>query len=164
MKELKLNKKEFDLFLEVAEELNKNFKIKPLIWGSLGLSLVIGEFKKVEDIDVLLPDIYIKNKWGDLKRLMEGLKFKLIDEKEHEFGKNKIKIAFAGYSDLFYKIPTSSLKVYSYAGSEFRNLSAEQYLKQYKEIVKIPYRTKTWKVKEDIKKIKLIEDFFKNGR
>ncbi|MBI5148214.1 hypothetical protein HZA33_00875 [Candidatus Pacearchaeota archaeon] len=161
---LKKNKKEFGLFLKVARKINEKFKIKPIIWGSLGLMLVIGEFKKVKDIDFLVPDIYMKKRWNELRELMGNLEFKLVDEKEHEFEKSKIKVAFAGYSDLFVKIPVNLFKIYYVNGAEFRNLSAEQYLEQYKKILKIPYRKKINKVKQDREKIKRIESFIKNKK
>ncbi len=69
--ELNINKEKFEVFLEVAREINKSFNIILVLYGSLGLSRVIGEFGKANDIDVLVPKRFLKEKWNKLIGFME---------------------------------------------------------------------------------------------
>jgi len=45
----------FKLFLKIVDELNK-INIVPIIYGSLGLYLVIGEKEIINDLDFILTD------------------------------------------------------------------------------------------------------------
>ena len=53
-----------------------------------------------EDIDILVPQEFIKEKWIDLKESVEGIGYKLVDLHEHEFLNGRYKIAFSFIEDL----------------------------------------------------------------
>jgi len=41
------------------------FGIDPILYGSLGVSVYLGNFKKFNDIDFLIEDEWLSNKWDD---------------------------------------------------------------------------------------------------
>ena len=56
---LKINEKKFEVFLEVARKLNDFFNVIPILYGSLGLYKIIGEYSECSDIDILIPDEFV---------------------------------------------------------------------------------------------------------
>lgn len=85
---------------DVIKYLRKNY-IDPILYGSLGLSLYLGDFKKFDDIDLLVKDEWLHKKWPKLVETMKSFGFKLIDEHEHEFvNQSGSKVAFAEESIL----------------------------------------------------------------
>lgn len=70
--------------------------VDSILYGSLGASVYLGKFRKFDDIDLLVNEEYLENKWNFLNELMIKNGFNLIDEKEHEFLNDKgVKVAFA---------------------------------------------------------------------
>lgn len=135
------NKKEFEVFLEVAGALNKVFGVAPALFGSLGLYRIIGEQGKVNDVDILVPDEFIKERWADLISLMQSLGFELKNEKEHEFFREAI-VAFGDQKDLKTRvgIHPQELKVNIIGEVKFKELSATQYLAVYQFMSRDQYR------------------------
>lgn len=160
IKELKINKEEFNIFLEVAKELNKKGVI-PVLFGSLGLMRIIGEFKKAGDIDVLVEKELIGKKWLDFIKTMKSLDFRLQNEKEHEFLRNNKIIAFADVNDLLkFDINCDHLKVSEEKGVKFKELSVHDYLVCYQKMLRDQYRQEK-RGKDDQEKIKLIKEFIR---
>jgi len=162
---MKINKKEFQIFLEVARKLNNNFNIVPILFGSLGLYRKIGESGKANDIDILVPDSFLKEKWSELIKLMEGLNFKLSNEKEHEFIKNSEIVAFGKASNLaeISKINPDILKISEVDKVKFKELSAEHYLLCYQSMLRDHYRQKK-RGKADEEKIALIKKYLEEKK
>ena len=70
--------------------------IDTILYGSLGVSVYLGNFRDFDDIDLLVDNIYMEEKWGTLKDLMLKNGFQITDEKEHEFiNVREVKVAFA---------------------------------------------------------------------
>jgi hypothetical protein len=70
--------------------------IDSILYGSLGVSVYLGNFRDFDDIDLLVDDEYIEGKWSFLKELMLSNGFEVSDEKEHEFiNTDGVKVAFA---------------------------------------------------------------------
>ena len=161
--ELIINKQKFKIFLEITRELNNSFNVTPILYGSLGLYRLIGEHSSVNDTDILVPEDFLKLRWRDLISLMERLNFKLKDEKEHEFIRNKKLVGFAGDKDLvdMVNIDPSSLKISKVKNAKFKELSVKQYLLLYQNMLRDNYRQEKLE-KEDKVKIKLIKDFLKH--
>jgi predicted nucleotidyltransferase len=158
--ELKINKEEFDIFLEVAKELNKN-DITPVLFGSLGLMRIIGEFKKAADIDILIEENLLEDKWLDLVGIMKKIGFKLIDKKEHEFSRRNKIVGFARIQDLLnVDVDYNNLKLSEVRGRKFKELSVNDYLICYKRMLRDHYRQEK-RGKDDKEKIRLIEEFMK---
>ncbi len=59
----------YNEFINIAKTLNKELDITPLLYGSLGLEKVTGLNFSPEDIDILIPLIFLEEKWKNLKKL-----------------------------------------------------------------------------------------------
>lgn len=58
--------------------------INPVVYGSVGVSLYLGEFKDFNDIDLLIDDPWLEDRWDEFKKLMARSGFSVTDEREHE--------------------------------------------------------------------------------
>lgn len=156
----KSNEKKFTIFLEVAKELNNAFDVTPVLYGSLGLYRIINESKSANDIDFLVPEKLINEKWSELIALMKSLKFELKNEHEHEFSRDGEIVAFGSESDLieFAKVDSNNLKVSQIDGIGFRELTPEQYLSCYQLMLRDNYRQEK-RGSDDKEKITLIEEY-----
>jgi len=150
-------------FLYIADLLNKKLKIIPLLFGSLGLEKRLTMDLYADDIDILVPEVYLNNNWLDLLKLMNDEGYCLCNEEEHEFKKGDIKIAFASIESLkeFANIDIANIPYITDGGATYLLLELEDYLKVYKESSKDGYR-KNVKNKQDQYKIDLIEKAVKN--
>ena len=162
MEELITNREKFDIFLEVAGKINRKLKIVPVLYGSLGLNLEIGEFCKSSDVDILIDDKFIEGRWTELQGLMNQLNFRLKNEREHEFMRDEEIVAFAKEGDLqkLADIDSESLEIKDVKGVKFRVLNLNQYLRVYELMDRDDYR-KEKRGKEDKEKIRVIKKFLK---
>lgn len=154
----------FKIFLEVVKALNKEFGIKPILYGSFGLEQVLRKNLKAQDIDVLISDGVLENSWDKLVRVMSGLGFVLDDLKEHEFVRVGERLAFAPQSDLakLTGLTSGMLKNFKVGGAEYKGLNASQYLTLYESLRDDPYRRKTGKMQKDEEKIKMIKELLES--
>ena len=161
---LDINKRKFEIFLEVSRLLNTH-GIVPILYGSLGLWKIIGEFDKANDIDILVPKKFIKEKWNFLIDLVNKINFKLKDEHEHEFIRDSEIIAFARQEDLEERLQINpkKLKISKINGVRFKELNPQQYLATYQFMLRDEYRQEK-RGKEDKRKIILIKNFWKNKK
>jgi hypothetical protein len=144
--------------LEILSELN----IKPVVYGSFGVSLYLGDFKKFEDIDILIEDEFVNNKWVEFRKLFESKGFDLINEKEHEFELDGKRVGFASKNILIRdKIIIDYLQLIPYKTKNALTLSPADFLKAYKFSVKDGYRIKK-RGKKDKDIIKKLEIYIKN--
>ena len=157
---MEINKNKFKIFLEVTKALNESFNIIPILYGSLGLYRVIGEYGESHDIDILVPDEFVNKKWDELIDLMKKREFKLKDKHEHEFIRDSEIVAFAREEDLNERIGLNpnSLKVSSSDNIRFKELSAENYLSVYRFMLRDDYRQEK-RGKADREKINLIKEY-----
>lgn len=152
--------KKFDIFLEVASRLNKSLSVKPILYGSLGLRMVLKTNIKINDIDILIPRKFLDSEWRNLKKIMKEMKFKLKDLKEHEFIRNKEIVALG--SDKALRdvcLAPDDLNETAVNGVIFRELTAQQYLKVYRYTLHDGYRLAKH---SDRKKIHLLEKYLSN--
>jgi len=68
-----MNKK-FKTFLEITKELNRH-AIFPILYGSLGVSRLI-PVKDIDDIDIIIPNVWLAAKFDKFKKIMEGVGYK----------------------------------------------------------------------------------------
>ncbi len=160
--DLKINKKKFEVFLKVAEELNRSLDIIPILYGSLGLYKIIGEYGECNDIDILVPDEFVNGKWNELINLMKKTGFELKDEYEHKFICDSEIVAFGKQDDLTKRIglDPDNLKVSKVGGAKFKELSVEDYLFAYKLILRDSSRQEK-KGKADQEKIAMIQKYLR---
>ena len=117
------------LFFENAKLLVDKFAIIPLIYGSLGLEYITNENLNADDIDILIPQVFVGERWDEFKAVLINEGYILVDEHEHAFQKNGICYAYASLEELesFAQICLSDIEQRSKDGVPFRVLSLEQY-------------------------------------
>lgn len=150
-----------DLFFENAKLLNE-LNIVPLMYGSLGLEYVVQEDLNSDDIDILIPEIYINEKWNEFKNYLEDNGYELADEHEHTFIKENVQYSYAKLEELevFAGVQISDINTMCLKNIKFLLLSLEQYLKVYNASYKDGYRIQVRK-KKDLDKILLINEKLK---
>ena len=148
----------FNLFIENARLLSDKFNIVPLLYGSLGLEYLTGDDLGADDIDILVPRVFITERWHEFKSLLEAQGYVLFDEHEHTFAHGGVAYSYADIEDLesFVGINTEDIDVHEINGVRFLLLSLEQYLAVYKKSSKDGYRVNV-RQKKDADKIRFIE-------
>ena len=148
----------FNLFLENARIMSDKFDIVPLLYGSLGLEYLTGNALDVDDIDILVPRVFITDRWQEFKAVLEELGYVLVDEHEHTFVRDDVAYSYADIEDLepFAGINIEDIEMYEADGVTFLLLSLEQYLAVYKQSSKDGYRVNV-RQKKDADKIRFIE-------
>lgn len=146
-----------DAFFENAMLLQEKMQIVPLLYGSLGLEYLTKENLSADDIDVLIPGVYLSEQWAAFRAMLERNGYFLIDEHEHTFEKNGIHISYASLEELelFAGINILDIPTLEADSIQFRLLTLEQYLKVYTASSKDSYRRDV-KEKKDQEKIDLI--------
>ena len=148
----------FNLFLENARFLSDKFSMVPLLYGSLGLEYLTGDALGSDDIDILVPRVFITERWHEFKALLEAQGYVLADEHEHTFVYDGVSYSYADIEDLesFAGINTEDIEMYEADGVSFLLLSLEQYLAVYRQSSKDGYRVNV-RQKKDAVKIRFIE-------
>ena len=148
----------FNLFLENARFLSDKFDIVPLLYGSLGLEYLTGDDLGADDIDILVPRVFITERWHEFKALLESQRYVLVDEHEHTFVRDGVAYSYADIEDLesFAGINTEDIEMYEVDGVRFMLLSLEQYIAVYQKSSKDGYRVNV-RQKKDADKIRFIE-------
>ena len=147
----------FNLFLENARFLSDKLGIVTLPYGSLGLEYLTGDDLGADDIDILVPRVFITERWHEFKALLEAQGYVLIDEHEHTFVRDGVAYSYADIEDLepFAGINTESIEMREAEGIGFLLLSLEQYLAVYKKSSKDGYRVNV-RHKKDADRIRFI--------
>ena len=148
----------FKLFFENARLLSDKFGIVPLLYGSLGLEYLTGDALNADDIDILVPRVFITERWHEFKAILEERGYVLADEHEHTFVRDGVAYSYADIEDIepFAGINTEDIETYEADGVRFLLLSLEQYLAVYKQSSKDGYRVNV-RQKKDADKIRFIE-------
>ena len=148
----------FNLFLENARLLSDKFNIVPMLYGSLGLEYLTGDALDADDIDILVPRVFITERWHEFKALLEAQGYVLVDEHEHTFVSDGVVYSYADIEDLesFAGISTEDIEMHEVDGVRFMLLSLEQYLAVYQKSSKDGYRVNV-RQKKDAVKIRFIE-------
>ena len=147
-----------NLFLENARLLSDKFGVVPLLYGSLGLEYLTRDVLGVDDIDILVPRVFITERWHEFKSLLEAQGYVLADEHEHTFVRDGVAYSYADIEDLesFAGINTEDIEMHEADGVRFLLLSLKQYLAVYKQSSKDGYRVNV-RQKKDADKIRFIE-------
>ena len=148
----------FHLFIENTRLLSDKLGIVPLLYGSLGLEYLTDNPLDADDIDILVPHVFIGERWQEFKAVLEEHRYVLADEHEHTFARDGVAYSYADIEDLesFTGINTEDIEVHELDGVRFLLLSLEQYLAVYKKSSKDGYRVNV-RQKKDADKIRFIE-------
>ena len=148
----------FNLFLENARLLSDKLGIVPLLYGSLGLEYLTGDDLGADDIDILVPRIFITERWHEFKAILEVQGYVLADEHEHTFVRDGVAYSYADIEDLesFAGIRMKDIEMREVDGVHFLLLSLEQYFAVYQKSSKDGYRVNV-RQKKDAVKIRFIE-------
>ena len=148
----------FNLFLENARILSDKFDIVPLLYGSLGLEYLTGDALDADDIDILVPRVFITERWSEFKAFLEVQDYVLTDEHEHTLVHDGVAYSYADIEDLesFAGIRMKDIEMREADGVRFLLLSLEQYLAVYRQSSKDGYRVNV-RQKKDVDKIRFIE-------
>lgn len=148
----------FIAFMQNARELNKNLGITPLLFGSLGLQLLVEENLNCDDIDILIPEIFIGERWEEFKAFLDSKGYVLIDLHEHTFTKDNISYSYASIEGLynFVGINIDDFDIKSDNQICYYQLNLLQYLTVYEKSSLDGYRINK-KEKKDKEKVELIK-------
>ena len=153
-----MNPEKFDGFLANAKLLGETWGFAPLLYGSLGLEVRTGADLGADDIDLLIPNVFLTRRWQEFRRILETHGYRLTDEKEHTFVRDGVVYAYADLEDLepFAEISVSEIPRKTVRGTDFLLLSLEQYLRVYESSVRDGYRVNV-RQKKDGEKIQFIQ-------
>ena len=153
------------MFFENARLLYDGLGIVPLMYGSIGLEYITNEALNADDVDILIPESFIIERWNEFCKFLTGNGYILLDEHEHTFCKNGILYSYASIEELksFAGIGLSDIEQLCCNGIRFKLLSLDQYLKVYRASAKDGYRI-TVRKKKDNDKIAFIEKKLKIDR
>lgn len=151
-----MKKKEF---INIARLLNERLNIVPLLFGSLGLEQRLNKNLNADDIDILIPEVFLNERWNSIVALMNGAGYALYDLHEHAFEKSGLSVAFASIESLtpFAGIDLKQIPIIKEDGVCYYLPDLHDYLKVYKASAKDGYR-KNVKNKQDEQKIELINN------
>jgi len=162
--DIKINKAKFETFLGIAKNLNNFLDVIPIVYGSLGLYRIIGERGECEDIDILIPNEFVNERWSELVDVMAKMGLELENEHKREFISDSGTISFLEQNDLIRRINLypDTLIAHSINDIKFKELSAENYLAAYKFIVQDGHLREE-KKKSYQKKVDMIEEYIENA-
>lgn len=145
-------------FFENAKLLGDALGIVPLMYGSLGLEYLTGADLNADDIDILIPKVFLTDRWPAFQAALENHGYVLIDAHEHTFEKAGVHYAYAQLEELelFAGIRLSESETVRTGEITFLLLSLEQYLKVYTASSKDGYRVHVRK-KKNAEKIAFIK-------
>lgn len=146
------------IFLEIAKELN-HYGIFPILYGSLGVSRLI-EIKDIDDIDIVIPDVWLTNKFVKFKKIMEDIGFKQDLYYSHEFNRIKSgeRISFEPKSKLKKDMGVlfKNMRITKFNKIKFGELSINDWIRIYSKTVKL-WEKRMTKMQYKIKKLNLMK-------
>jgi hypothetical protein len=150
-----------DTTVDLLRYLNEK-GVSPLLYGSQGVSLYLGAFKQFSDIDLLVADEYLEDKWTALVSIMALRGFALVDEHEHSFRNTRgVEANFAAVSilkrDDILNGPDDIVTIKTPQGP-FKTLTAESFKRAYSFSIKDGYR-RDIRGKKDQVIIKLLNEY-----
>lgn len=153
--------KQQETFIEVVKKLNQEFEETPIVYGSFGLERILQKGIKAADIDILVRNELVQERWDELKKCIEGMGFALKDEGMHELMRDGVIIAFAPETDVKWLTggDPKTLSVTTEGEVRFRELTIYQYLELYEYLKEDRYRKETGKAERDKEKIQKIQEY-----
>ncbi len=138
-------------FVEKVVKAIEIFEKDPVVFGSHGVSLYLGKFKDFNDIDILIDQELLDDRWDELKSFLVSSGWTLFDKKEHEFIISGQKVGFAAKQILIRdKIIKDFSELVPFKKTGALTLSPEGYLRNYEYSRKDGYRIKNRGKKDDL--------------
>lgn len=146
-------------FFANSRFLQERFLIVPLLYGSLGLQYRTGEDLGADDIDILIPGAFVKDRWDEFRKALEERGYRLTDAHEHEFEKDGVRFSYAQIEGLeeFAGVRPDEIEEIEEGGCRFKLLDLAQYLLVYEASAKDGYRIEV-REKKDGEKISFIRE------
>ncbi|MBE5962495.1 MAG: hypothetical protein E7256_14145 [Lachnospiraceae bacterium] len=164
------NEEKMEVFLDLARKLNKKFSVIPLLYGSLGLKMLLHNDLNPDDIDIAVPQYLYRfdERWNDLLSFMLNEGYVLMDLKEHFFQKGEIGVNFSAIDgvggipslEVFVDIDIRDIPIMETDGAFYKLMTLEQYLKVYSHSLEDSYRADN-SGHEDQNKIDLLKKALK---
>ena len=125
-------------FFNLAKKMNERFSIIPLLFGSVALSIQVGDtiYDEDSDIDIAVPH-YMRydRKWicPDLIKFMEDEGYKFVDMNEGEFHKGEFIIQIGGdkFDEEYSHIDISKCPIMQTDDAMYKILTLEYLYKSY---------------------------------
>lgn len=142
----------FSVFLDLTRKINKKFSVIPLLYGSLGLQMLIEDNLAPDDIDICVPQhlYHFNERWHDLLKFMQNEGYELIDLHEHFFQKGEISVNFGVIDgnipntipsiEAFVDINPIEIPIVQSDGAIYRLMTLQQYYKVYSKSLEDSYR------------------------
>jgi hypothetical protein len=116
------------------------------LYGSLGVSVYVGDFKEFGDADLVVASEWTGERWDELQEIMSSLGYQLVDAKEHEFHSARGEsVAFAPVTiferDGIEFDETQDVVTVPTVDGEIRTFTPELFKRAYEYSVKDGYRT-----------------------
>ncbi len=152
-------KHKLKILLKTIKILNE-FKITPIVYGSFGLSLKLNKDLRANDLDLILPDQFVKDRWNEFVSKMKKADFILKNNSQCEFSKEGEVVGFDLENEVESLIDCKNLKEVEMEKVKFKELSSQQHLQFYE---KLSLDSKRNKRKADCEKIELIKEYLIGG-
>lgn len=140
--------------------------VNAVLYGSLGASVYLGEFKQFGDIDLVVAPEWLNEKWGRLVRIMGDLAYELADEHEHEFEGPLGSVAFAPLTiferDGIMFDEKNDITEVKVGGDVIKTFSPELFKHAYEYSAQDGYRTES-RGKKDRLVIDMLTDYIANN-
>jgi len=121
-------------YQKVNDFLEKN-GVEIVLYGSLGVSVYLGNFKEFNDIDLVVNKEWLSDKWSELIGIMKQNGFELVDQEKHEFINNDgVGVSFLeneNYAGV--KVDSGEIKVKTLSKEDFLEVYKRESLKRNKE-------------------------------
>lgn len=152
-------------FTRISRVLNNELHIIPVLYGSLGLVKATATDFTPQDIDILVPLTFLKDRWDALCDVMERLGYELADLREHEFYNGETQVGFSFIEDLksFADIDYLKLALVEDGAAAYYRLSAADYFKVYEKSSQDGYR-RSKNDQKDLKKLKALQQILEERK
>ncbi len=144
----------FTVFLDLARKMNQKLSIIPLLYGSLGLQMLVEDDLSPDDIDICVPQhlYHLEERWNDLLDFMQNEGYELINLHEHFFQKGDIGVNFGVIDgkttntipsiEAFANIDPKDIPTMQTEGAIYKLLTLEQYYQVYSKSLEDNYRNR----------------------
>jgi hypothetical protein len=147
-------KEKLSVFLDLARKLNKKLSVIPLLYGSLGLQMLVEDDLSPDDIDICVPQhlYHPDERWHDLLKFMQDEGYELTNLHEHFFQKGDIGVNFGVIDgnttntipsiEAFANIDPIDIPILQTDGAIYKLLTLEQYYQVYSKSLEDNYRNR----------------------